>query len=551
LTLLLSSAELGNHAEENRLYKEAVLLEPTNPSLVLALAASHLHLSDFSPAILHIREVTRLLKHVRERTPQGLQLLQRSNNFASKDQNDAIEKHAQDMLTATIPQAMLTEAKKIIAESKDAIHTALPLIVGVSQLSRPVFEKEKHHVLGGSVPSRSWELLKACRVTEAIQLLQSVELANREYRFGVSSHFFVTLAITLQIGGQPAASRRAAQEAISLCQGVKGNSEGWQACSDAFALLADYPNAFRLIREAHAAARVGQVYSRHPGVIPGKEAGAESMHSESFTRMRIEHDSEQLSHLFEKGLLPATMDVEVALEAYTQLAGVLHRSREDRMFLHQLSPDLQAQVAPYWNRVDYLPRSFNQWHWNQPALRPREDFALLEASFREGEIVVIDDFLTPEALDALVEIANDAQIWHSTKKGSYLGAFRDDGFGPAPLAKLASELHEALPAVIGANTLCMQWGFKHDSHHGPEGIKVHADEAVVNLNFWVSPDEANTDPESGGLVVFDRKVKGPLEGDGRLAYNNHNHTMTSMGLTEGDIKKRIPYRQSSPLYNAI
>jgi len=43
---------------------------------------------------------------------------------------------------------------------------------------------------------------------------------------------------------------------------------------------------------------------------------------------------------------------------------------------------------------------------------------------------------------------------------------------------------KAIPKVIGDNTVCMQWGFKHDSQH-------HADEAVVNLNFWVSPDEAN------------------------------------------------------------
>lgn len=35
-----------------------------------------------------------------------------------------------------------------------------------------------------------------------------------------------------------------------------------------------------------------------------------------------------------------------------------------------------------------------------------------------------------------------------------------------------------------------------------DGIKVHADSATVNLNFWVTPDQANLDPESGGLVVY-------------------------------------------------
>lgn len=37
-----------------------------------------------------------------------------------------------------------------------------------------------------------------------------------------------------------------------------------------------------------------------------------------------------------------------------------------------------------------------------------------------------------------------------------------------------------------------------------EGISVHADSASVNLNFWVTPDDANLDPTSGGLVVYPR-----------------------------------------------
>lgn len=35
-----------------------------------------------------------------------------------------------------------------------------------------------------------------------------------------------------------------------------------------------------------------------------------------------------------------------------------------------------------------------------------------------------------------------------------------------------------------------------------DGIAVHADSASVNLNFWVTPDDANLDPDSGGLVVY-------------------------------------------------
>lgn len=38
-----------------------------------------------------------------------------------------------------------------------------------------------------------------------------------------------------------------------------------------------------------------------------------------------------------------------------------------------------------------------------------------------------------------------------------------------------------------------------------QGINVHADEAAVNLNFWVTPDDANLDKDSGGLVIYTKK----------------------------------------------
>ena len=40
---------------------------------------------------------------------------------------------------------------------------------------------------------------------------------------------------------------------------------------------------------------------------------------------------------------------------------------------------------------------------------------------------------------------------------------------------------------------------------------MHADFAAVNVNFWITPDEANLDPEHGGLVVWD--VAAPQDWD--------------------------------------
>ena len=38
-----------------------------------------------------------------------------------------------------------------------------------------------------------------------------------------------------------------------------------------------------------------------------------------------------------------------------------------------------------------------------------------------------------------------------------------------------------------------------------KGINTHADFANVNVNVWITPDEANLDKTSGGLVVWDKE----------------------------------------------
>ena len=54
------------------------------------------------------------------------------------------------------------------------------------------------------------------------------------------------------------------------------------------------------------------------------------------------------------------------------------------------------------------------------------------------------------------------------------------------------------------------WGFKNGTHL-PGDSTVHADFAAVNVNLWLTPDAANLDETTGGLVVYD--VDAPLSWD--------------------------------------
>jgi hypothetical protein len=129
-----------------------------------------------------------------------------------------------------------------------------------------------------------------------------------------------------------------------------------------------------------------------------------------------------------------------------------------------------------------------------------------DKAWRESDprIVVIDNLLTDEAVAQLRRYCLGSHIWHTPYPQGYLGAFPESGFAAPLLAQIAEELSATFQDIFAAHPLRYHWAFKYDS--SLDGIGVHADEAAVNVNFWITPDAANLDPESGGLVIWDKKA---------------------------------------------
>ena len=135
-----------------------------------------------------------------------------------------------------------------------------------------------------------------------------------------------------------------------------------------------------------------------------------------------------------------------------------------------------------------------------PAINPANG-AQVERAWRQTDpkLVVIDNLLTPEALTALRRFCLASTIWRKSYPRGYLGAFPESGFACPLLAQIAEEFRAVFPSIFLAHPLAYLWGFKYDSRL--PGIEIHADQAAVNVNFWITPDEANLDPDHGGLVV--------------------------------------------------
>jgi hypothetical protein len=63
----------------------------------------------------------------------------------------------------------------------------------------------------------------------------------------------------------------------------------------------------------------------------------------------------------------------------------------------------------------------------------------------------------------------------------------------------------------------------------------------VNVNFWVTPDAANLEPETGGLVVY--KSQAPADWDFNK-YNNDREAIHQFLERENSDSLRIPYRRN-------
>jgi len=139
----------------------------------------------------------------------------------------------------------------------------------------------------------------------------------------------------------------------------------------------------------------------------------------------------------------------------------------------------------------------------------------------------------------LREFCWTSTIWKKDYENGYIGAFLGDGFASPLLLQIAEELRRRFPRIFGAHRLTQAWAFKHDSAR--RGLNIHADAAAVNVNFWITPDEANLNPESGGLVVWDKEA--PKEWDFKTYNSDKARSSIYEWLTSQGAKEiKIPYR---------
>jgi hypothetical protein len=153
------------------------------------------------------------------------------------------------------------------------------------------------------------------------------------------------------------------------------------------------------------------------------------------------------------------------------------------------------------------------------------------------QLLVIDDLLSKQALEALRNFCWRSTMWHRAFSLGYVGTIPEYGFACPLIAQIAEDLRSAYPAVLQDYPLTRCWAFNCDSRL--HGTGIHADFAAVNVNFWITPDEANLDPECGGLVVWDKPA--PADWDFNK-FNNPGDAVHCFLQESGAKSATIPYR---------
>ena len=246
-------------------------------------------------------------------------------------------------------------------------------------------------------------------------------------------------------------------------------------------------------------------------------------------RHKLEHDAEQFRYLSQR-----TRDhlrFELLARSYGEIASEI--------------PD---EVTPLSDaQIDVLGGDYNTPinlraapEVAERAVNERTDRATLTAQFEEHGAIAVDNLLTPQALASLRRFLLESTIWHDFSHiDGFVASYLEDGLACPLLLQIADELRRTLPEILGSHSLSQAWAFK--GLRAQSAVDVHADDATVSVNFWVTPTEANLDPGRGGLVV----CRAPPPDDWEIKdYDEDRERIVTFLAQKADDSLVVPYRQN-------
>ena len=176
--------------------------------------------------------------------------------------------------------------------------------------------------------------------------------------------------------------------------------------------------------------------------------------------------------------------------------------------------------GPAVNRANATSQLFDSWLHNQP------------------QMVVMDNFLTAPALEKLRAYCAGSTVWRKLYSAGYLGAAPEDGFACPLLAQIVEEIQITFRPILRDEQFQYLGAFKYDSENCA-GTNTHADNSAVNVNFYITPDDANLDPEHGGMEIWDLAAP---DVEAQRKYSSSESAVRELLKNSGAKSTIIPHR---------
>ena len=258
------------------------------------------------------------------------------------------------------------------------------------------------------------------------------------------------------------------------------------------------------------------------------------MSDEKLLSTLIAHEYEQLSFIDND-----TDDIrnpKFTKEYYDTLKDLYEESKKGDLDFNHISYDFKMKLFKVlYNKPPKITSS--------NLLNLENDIKLIENSYINGspEVVVIDNFLSDDALYEIQKFCRNANVFKYPYHGGYVGAFLSKGLSNEFILQLSENLRLTYEHIFKELRLTQAWIFKYDSQK--VGTNIHADQASVNVNFWISPESANQDKNSGGLRVWNKIP--PMNWD-FAEYNSLERSpkIKEMLISNNIKEKIIPYKEN-------
>jgi hypothetical protein len=162
----------------------------------------------------------------------------------------------------------------------------------------------------------------------------------------------------------------------------------------------------------------------------------------------------------------------------------------------------------------------------------------LKAGPLGDSIYIVDDIFDQATLSALRLFLTNSTIWFDAHaEGGYLGAHLHDGLASDLIRDVAIAIREFAHHLVGPSLISQVWAFKYANV--AHGIDVHADQADINVNIWLTDEQFNSVQGTGGMTIYGARVP---ENWTFKAYNASPDLVRNHLATTGALAHKIAYR---------